>query len=68
VPSLGGKDQDIKLHPGDRIVIETPGGGGWGHAAERAAASVAADLARGYYDRTMADAFFPNQLASRRPE
>lgn len=68
VPSLGGKDQDIKLHPGDRIVIETPGGGGWGHAAERAAASVAADVARGYYDRAMADAFFPNQLASRRPE
>jgi N-methylhydantoinase B len=68
VPSFGGKDQDVRLYPGDRIIIETPGGGGWGHPTERSVASVTADIARGYYDRATAEAFFPNQLASRRPE
>lgn len=68
VPPFGGKDQDVKLYPGDRIIIETPGGGGWGHPIERTAQSVAADVASGYYDRATAEALFPNQLASRRPE
>jgi len=68
VPPFGGKDQDVKLHPGDRIIIETPGGGGWGPPTERAAASVAADVTRGYYDRATAAAFFPTLPASRRPQ
>ena len=62
-PSFGGKDQDIKLRPGDRIIIETPGGGGWGYPAERAPASVVADTARGYYDSATAQTYFPNQFA-----
>lgn len=62
-PPFGGKDQDIKLRPGDRIIIETPGGGGWGYPAEREFASVSADIVRGYYDRATAEIYFPNQLA-----
>ena len=27
--NLGGKNE-IQAHPGDRLRIETPGGGGWG--------------------------------------
>jgi len=63
VPTFGGKDQDIKLSPGDRIIIETPGGGGWGAPSERARASIEADIARGYYDSATAKALFPRRLA-----
>ena len=35
------------LGPGDRLVIETPGGGGYGAPRDRAAADRAADLANG---------------------
>jgi N-methylhydantoinase B len=63
VPAFGGKDQDIKLSPGDRIIIETPGGGGWGASSERARASIEADIARGYYDSATAKALFPRTLA-----
>lgn len=62
VPPLGGKDQDIALLPGDRIIIETPGGGGWGAAADRAPSSIEADLTLGYYDATTAQQLFPSQL------
>lgn len=31
VTDLGARAQ-VEVHPGDRIRIETPGGGGWGHA------------------------------------
>lgn len=68
VPSFGGKDQDIQLRPGDRIIIETPGGGGWGDASERAAAGIEADVALGYYDRATAGALFQQKSASRRSE
>jgi len=67
-PKLGAKDHDIRLHPGDRIIIETPGGGGWGPATERDASSVELDITRGYYDRATAAAFFPTFSASRSSE
>ncbi|HWB48502.1 MAG TPA: hydantoinase B/oxoprolinase family protein [Stellaceae bacterium] len=35
------------LHPGDRVVVETAGGGGYGDPARRAAESAAADAANG---------------------
>ena len=38
----------ITLKHGDRIRIETPGGGGWGPAAARAPAALEADLRNGY--------------------
>jgi len=37
----------IILETGDRLTVETPGGGGWGRAAERARDKVAEDVAQG---------------------
>ncbi len=54
IPPHLSKDQDIVVEPGDRIIVSTPGGGGYGDPFERAAALVASDVRRGYY--TVADA------------
>ena len=35
------------LHPGDRVVVETAGGGGYGDPARRSADRAAADIADG---------------------
>jgi N-methylhydantoinase B len=37
----------VVLKTGDRLEVETPGGGGWGRTSERAAASIEHDLAEG---------------------
>ena len=42
------KDQDLVVLRGDRIVVGTPGGGGYGPVSERRAELVEADLAAGY--------------------
>ena len=52
VPEHLSKDQDIALAVGDRIVVHTPGGGGYGDPADRDPASVARDIRRGYYAGT----------------
>lgn len=38
------KAQDIPLKPGDRVRVETPGGGGYGNALERDPEAVATDV------------------------
>jgi N-methylhydantoinase B len=38
------KAQDIPLKPGDRVRVETPGGGGYGNAMERDPEAVATDV------------------------
>ena len=43
------KAQDIPLTAGDRVAVQTPGGGGYGPAFERPSEAVAADVALGYY-------------------
>jgi len=43
------KDQDVVLAPGDRIVVHTPGGGGFGAPEARDTALVERDVKRGYY-------------------
>jgi N-methylhydantoinase B len=43
------------IPPGDRLIIETPGGGGIGKPAERDRAQVAQDLADGLISREMAE-------------
>jgi N-methylhydantoinase B len=43
------KDQDIRLEPGDRVAVKTPGGGGYGDPLTRDPARVVSDVARGYY-------------------
>lgn len=37
----------IKLKRGERLRLETPGGGGWGDPAARTAEAMAADVANG---------------------
>ena len=43
-----GKAQNCKLQPGDRVILETGGGGGWGPPEERAMERIQRDLDRGY--------------------
>jgi N-methylhydantoinase B len=54
VAIAGGRDLAPKgtqtVHAGERLLIHTPGGGGFGDPAERDTAAVAADRAAGYVD------------------
>lgn len=47
-PAMVSKLHDAKLKKGDRIRLETPGGGGYGPASERTEAAVSEDLRLGY--------------------
>jgi N-methylhydantoinase B len=47
-PPLASKLHDVKLTRGQRIRLETPGGGGYGPPSERAAERIADDLRLGY--------------------
>jgi len=38
----------IQVHPGDSMVLQTPGGGGYGDAASRSETARANDLRNGY--------------------
>jgi N-methylhydantoinase B len=49
VPAHLSKDQDLEIAAGDRILVSTPGGGGFGDPFARDPALVARDVARGYY-------------------
>lgn len=48
VPPMVSKMRGITLARGERVRLETPGGGGWGAAALRSAAQREQDLALGY--------------------
>jgi N-methylhydantoinase B len=45
---MASKMVGIRLRRGDRLRLETPGGGGYGPAAERSADAIALDRAMGY--------------------
>jgi N-methylhydantoinase B len=47
-PPMASKITGVKLKQGQRIRLETPGGGGWGDPARRPAAARARDRAEGY--------------------
>lgn len=47
-PPMVSKLHDAKLRKGERIRLETPGGGGYGPASERSEAAVSEDLRLGY--------------------
>jgi len=47
-PAMVSKLHDAKLKKGERIRLETPGGGGYGPASERSEAAVSEDLRLGY--------------------
>jgi len=58
VPPHLSKDQDIRIGPGDRVRVSTPGGGGFGDPHRRDPALVARDVRRGYYTAEQARARF----------
>jgi N-methylhydantoinase B len=55
IPPHLSKDQDIRITPGDRVTVVTPGGGGYGSSLERDPALVARDVRRGYLTREAAE-------------
>jgi len=58
VPEHLSKAQDIPLAAGDRVRVKTPGGGGYGPAAERDPALVAEDVRLGRYTKEEAARLF----------
>ncbi len=51
VPEHLSKEQDIPLRPGDRVRVQTPGGGGYGKPGKRAHDLIDEDLRLGRYTR-----------------
>ncbi|NUB26947.1 hydantoinase B/oxoprolinase family protein [Azospirillum brasilense] len=47
-PPLASKVTDVKIRDGQRVRLETPGGGGWGNPFRRDAEAVARDVRLGY--------------------
>lgn len=47
-PAMASKVMGVRLAKGQRVRLQTPGGGGYGDPAERDAALIAEDLRRGY--------------------
>jgi len=54
-PPLASKMRGIRLRQGQAVRLETPGGGGYGPASDRAAVRVARDVARGLVTAEEAD-------------
>jgi N-methylhydantoinase B len=57
------KEQDIPLQAGDRVRVQTPGGGGYGDPFERPPEAVLEDVRLGYYTSDQAKAMFGVVLA-----
>ncbi|MCC6007843.1 MAG: hydantoinase B/oxoprolinase family protein [Rhodobacteraceae bacterium] len=55
-PPMVSKMVGIRLKQGERVRLETPGGGGYGPAADRAPGAVARDVRLGYVSPERADA------------
>ncbi|MEO5326210.1 hydantoinase B/oxoprolinase family protein [Mesorhizobium sp. CC13] len=58
VPPHLSKEQDIPLKAGDRVLVGTPGGGGYGDPLARDPEFVLRDVALGYYTREQAAELF----------
>ena len=56
-PQLAGKGEHT-IPEGDRLIFETPGGGGYGDPLERGAEAVAADVAKGLVSREAAERLY----------
>ena len=56
VPPMASKMVGISLEQGQSVRLETPGGGGYGPAADRAPEAVARDVAAGFLSADKADA------------
>ena len=49
---MGAKMRGIALKRGERVRLQTPGGGGWGLTKDRRAEDIAHDEAMGYVSST----------------
>jgi N-methylhydantoinase B len=49
------KEVGIVIRPGDRLVLESGGGGGWGDPARRERAARALDRENGFVDKPQLD-------------
>jgi N-methylhydantoinase B len=58
IPLHLSKDQGLRMQPGDRVEVMTPGGGGYGNPRDRDPALVAQDVRRGYYTAEQAKALW----------
>ncbi len=58
VPGHLSKEQDIPLKAGDRVCVDTPGGGGYGNPRDRDPEAVRRDIEMGYYTEEQARALF----------
>ncbi len=63
-PTLGAKQDGVILNRGDRIVIRSPGGGGFGDPMTRAVGAVADDLRLGFVDAGAARTVYGVALTS----
>ncbi len=52
------KEQDVPMGPGDRVRVETPGGGGYGDPLDRDPGLVMQDVTLGYYTTDQAASLF----------
>jgi N-methylhydantoinase B len=60
-PPMVSKMVGIRLKKGERVRLETPGGGGYGNATARDPARVARDVTLGYLSADAADATYGNR-------
>ena len=58
IPKHLSKEQDVPMRAGDRVSVETPGGGGYGDPLERRPELVLEDVRLGYYTAEQAAALF----------
>ena len=58
VPEHLSKEQDIALLPGDRVLVRTPGGGGYGDPAKRDHRLIQEDIRLGRYKKAEAKRLF----------
>jgi N-methylhydantoinase B len=54
-PPMASKWVGIKLNRGERVRLETPGGGGYGPPGERAATAISRDIVNGSVTPTAAE-------------
>jgi N-methylhydantoinase B len=58
---MASKMTGLHIAKGDRLRLETPGGGGYGPPSERSADAIARDLALGYVTKAAAARDYPAQ-------
>jgi 5-oxoprolinase (ATP-hydrolysing) len=51
--NMGGKNT-ASMQPGERIIVMTPGGGGWGKVGEKSQATKSKDVQAGWRKGTLA--------------